>query len=269
MRIVKTPGASLLVVEAGPKDAPPILLSNSLGTSNHMWDDVAAILSDRFRVIRYDTRGHGGSLGNDRAFEIADLAGDVVAIINALGLSKVHFAGLSLGGMTGQVLGVEEPARLASLSLLATSAYMPPPSAWTARAATVRAEGAQAILPATLERWFTPGYLKRQTPQARRIAEEFARVDREGYAACCEAIARMDLRASASRIKAHTLIIAGADDPATPVSMAEDLHRSISGSRLIMLKPAAHLLAVEQPEKVAEHLAQHVLRCCEEGATCP
>ncbi len=267
MSYIDTPGARLLVRDCGPAHAPPIVLSNSLGTTHHMWDEVSSILSEHFRVIRYDTRGHGGSVWDGSPFEIADLAADVIAILDELRITKAHFAGLSLGGMTGQVLGADHPARIATLSLLATSAYMPPPSGWTDRAVLVRREGTKAILPATLERWFTQGCLKRQTPQVRLIGEEFIDIDREGYGACCEAISRMDLRELGAKISVPTLIIAGANDVATPIEMARDLHQGIADSRLVVLEPAAHLLAVEQPLMVAEHLSRHVLGLSAVGAT--
>lgn len=268
MRYVRSPGARLLVNDAGPTDAPAIMLSNSLGATHHMWDGVAAILTERFRVVRYDTRGHGGSMADDSPFEIEDLACDAIAILDALGIDKVHFAGLSLGGMTGQVLGADHPGRLASLALLATSAYMPPASGWTERAARVRREGAGAILPATLERWFTSGFMLTSPDAVMPIADAFMRTDREGYAACCEAISRMDLRSRILGLTVPTLVIAGANDIATPPSMGRDLCRAIIDAQLVVLEPAAHLLAVEQPGEVAKLLSQHVLRHALQGAAC-
>ena len=257
-RFVTTRGARLWVGESGLSDAPAILLSNSLGTTHRMWNTVASILSDRFRVIRYDTRGHGASSSNAMHFQIGDLARDVIGILDDMNIDKVHFAGLSLGGMTGQFLAAVYPHRLASLSLLATTAFMPPASSWLDRAALVRREGTRAILPATLSRWFTPDALQSRAPDVQGVADDFAAISREGYAGCCEAIARMDLRESLPKVSVATLIIAGANDPATPPSMSEAMHASIQGSRLILLEPAAHLLAVEQPEAVAHHLGDHV-----------
>lgn len=261
MPFIETPSSALFLTEAGPSDRPAILFSNSLGTTHRMWDAVVEELAPDFRCIRYDTRGHGASRQKTAdGFEIADLAGDAIAILDNLGLARVHFAGLSLGGMTGQALAARYPQRLASLTLMATTAHMPPAQAWLDRAALVRREGTRAILEATLQRWFTPGFLAAEAPAIGTISRDFAANDAEGYAACCEAIARMDLRALLPEIVAETLVIAGHQDPATPVSMSEFLEAQIPNARLAVLDPAAHLLAVEQPASVARLVADQVAR---------
>jgi 3-oxoadipate enol-lactonase len=261
MPFIETPSATLFVTEAGPADRPAILFSNSLGTTHRMWDAVVEELAPDFRCIRYDTRGHGTSRRKGRAaFEIADLAEDAIAILDNLGLERVHFAGLSLGGMTGQALAARHPQRLASLTLMATTAHMPLAQAWLDRAALVRREGTGAILAATLQRWFTPGYLEANPPAIGVISRDFATNDAEGYAACCEAIARMDLRALLPDISVQTLVVAGQQDPATPVSMSEFLCDQIPNARLVVLDPAAHLLAVEQPAASARLIADQIAR---------
>lgn len=258
MPFVQTPDVTLFVTEAGAPDRPPILFSNSLGTTHRMWDGVVDELSAQYCCIRYDTRGHGASTRAKGAFEIGDLADDVVRILDNLGIEQVHFAGLSLGGMTGQAFALCHPTRLRSLTLMATTAHMPPAQSWIDRAASVRANGTAHILDATLPRWFTAGFLEAGPHAIDRVMREFSMIDAEGYAACCEAIARMDLRMSLPRIAAPTLVIAGQQDPATPVGMSEFLRDTIPGSRLQVLDPAAHLLAVEQPMATAVQLAQHV-----------
>lgn len=261
MPFLETASATLFVTEAGPSDRPAILFSNSLGTTHRMWDAVVEELAPDFRCIRYDTRGHGASRRkNAAAFEIADLAEDAIAILDHLGLECVNFAGLSLGGMTGQALAARFPHRLASLALMATTAHMPPAQGWLDRAALVRREGTAAILEATLQRWFTPGYLEARLPAIDTISRDFVANDADGYAACCEAIARMDLRLLLPDIAVQTLVIAGQQDPATPVSMSEFLCAHIPDARLVVLDPAAHLLAVEQPASVARILADRVAR---------
>lgn len=218
MPFITTPSATLFATEAGPADRPAILFANSLGTTHRMWDAVVEELAPDFRCIRFDMRGHGASRRtNSAAFGIADLAEDAIAILDNLGLARVHFAGLSLGGMTGQALAARHPQRLASLTLMATTAHLPPAQGWLDRAALVRREGTKAILEATLERWFTPGYLAAGPPALATISRDFAANDAEGYAACCEAIACMDLRPAIAGIVAPTLVIAGQQDPATPV----------------------------------------------------
>jgi 3-oxoadipate enol-lactonase len=258
MPFVQTDDVTLFVTEAGPADAPPILFANSLGTTHRMWDAVVAELSAEFRCIRTDMRGHGASTRGREPFDVSDLASDVIAILDNLGIDKVHFAGLSLGGMTGQALAINHPARLASLTLMATTAFMPPASAWNDRAALIRRDGTQAILENTLQRWFTAGFVESSPDRVQRIASEFSGLNAHGYAACCEAIGRMDLRNALHRVQAPTLIIAGAQDPATPVAMAQALEAAIASAKLVVLNQAAHLLAVEQPAAVATHLARHV-----------
>lgn len=258
MPFVQTENVTLFVTEAGSPDAPAIIFSNSLGTTHRMWDAVVAELSTEFRCIRYDTRGHGASTRAKSAFQVEDLASDAIAVLDNLEVRKAHFVGLSLGGMTGQSLAHNNSHRLLSLTLMATSAFMPPASAWLERAAHVRAEGTRSILDATLPRWFTPGFRASHAGWVRKIADEFATLDNEGYASCCEAIAAMDLRPLLSGIHVPTSIIAGADDPATPVAMLKELHKSIPQSAFTLVRNAAHLLAVEQHEQAARHVRNHV-----------
>ncbi len=258
MPYVQTRGVTLFVTEAGSPHAPPILFANSLGTTHRMWDAVAAELSADFRCIRCDTRGHGASIHIGGAYEIADLADDALAILDNLGIGRVHFAGLSLGGMTGQSFAARHPQRLRSLTLMATSAFMPTREAWESRAALVRREGARAIVEATKERWFTQGFRDAAPAAVKSVADIFSGIDADGYAAACEAIARMDLRPLLPAISAPTLVIAGREDPATPPAMADELAAGITGARLSLLSPAAHLLAVERAAETAELLRSFV-----------
>lgn len=258
MPFVQNADVTLFVTESGPVNTPAIIFSNSLGATHRMWDAVVAELSSDFRCIRYDTRGHGASTVSRNSFEIEALADDVCDILDNLGVQQVHFAGLSLGGMTGQALALKAPERLASVTLMATTAHMPPASAWNDRAALVRREGTQAIVDATVQRWFTPGFIAASKPSVDRIATEFSNINAQGYAACCEAIGRMDLREQIKSIDTPTLIIAGQQDPATPVAMSTEMAASIAKSRLVVLDPAAHLLAVEQPDSVVEALRAHI-----------
>lgn len=258
MPFLDTGATRLFFMSQGPATAPAILFSNSLGTTHRMWDAVVDELAAEFRCIRYDTRGHGASDVPRGAYEIGDLADDAAAILDDLGVERAHFAGLSLGGMVGQAFAVRHPVRLASLTLMATTAFFPTRESWYERAALVRREGTQAILPATLERWFTPGFRASAPTVVKAVADDFAASDREGYAAACEAIGRMDLRPIRNSITAPTTIIAGAEDPATPLAMAETLREGIAGATLVTLSPAAHLLAVEQAAKVSSTLHRSV-----------
>jgi 3-oxoadipate enol-lactonase len=238
----------------GPADAPALVFSNSLGTTHRMWDAVVERLDKQFRCIRYDTRGHGASTVSPGAFDMADLADDLAALLDHLELAAAHVAGLSLGGMTAQALAVRHAPRVRSLTLMATSAFMPTKAAWDDRAALVRREGTAAIIDATLQRWFTPAFAQSASPVFGKVRDVFIATDRNGYAACCEAIGAMDLRPDLPRIKAQTFIIAGRDDPATPVAMMEEMAVGIGRATLAVIPHAAHLLAVEQPAATAELL---------------
>ena len=221
-----------------------------------MWDAVVAELQNDFRCLRYDTRGHGASSVSAQVFEIAELADDLAALLDGVGIKAAHIAGLSLGGMTAQSFAVRHPKRVASLTLMATTAYMPTEAAWNERAALVRRRGTQVIIEPTLERWFTEGFRSGEAEALCSVQEAFCGMDPSGYASCCEAIGRMDLRPELANIKAPTTIIAGEQDPVTPVSMARALCDGIRGAKLHVLSPAAHLLAVEQPELTARYLSE-------------
>lgn len=253
MPLIETNGTRIFHDLSGPEGAPVVAFSNSLGATLEMWDAQARALAGRYRVLRYDTRGHGRSPVVDAPASIETLADDLIGLLDALGIDRAHVVGLSLGGMTAQALAARRPERVHGLVLMATSAHLP--GAWNERAALVRAQGTAAIADATMSRWFTPAFA--QTAPALLAAQraEFLGIDPRGYAVCCEAIGTMDLRATDAAITAPTLIIAGADDPATPPAMSEDLRARIADSELIVLPRAAHLLAVERADLVNRHLA--------------
>ncbi|MEJ1161458.1 3-oxoadipate enol-lactonase [Prosthecomicrobium sp. N25] len=260
MPFVSNGAVRLFHMSQGPAGAPPVLFSNSLGTTHRMWDSVVDQLAAEFRCIRYDTRGHGASDVPAAAYEIEDLADDAAAILDHLDIERAHVVGLSLGGMVGQAFALRYPSRTISLTLMATTAYFPTRENWYQRAALVRREGTQEILGATLERWFTEGFRTRAPAAVAAVADVFRSIDRNGYAAACEAIGRMDLRPLLGEITPPVTIIGGTEDPATPPSMARALHEAIARSRLVMLSPAAHLLAVEQAPRVCAELRESFAR---------
>ena len=242
----------------GPADAPVLVLSNSLGTDMGMWDDQLPSLVDRFRVLRYDQRGHGRSPAPPGPYTIAELAGDALDLLDRLGLERVSLCGVSLGGMTGMWLAVNAPERLDRLALCCTSAYLPPRENWTERAATVRARGTEAVADAQLERWFTPALAERRPDAVERTRQALLATPPEGYAGCCEAIAAHDLRAHVASIRAPTLVLAAADDPATPPEHGRLIAEAVEGARLVVLERGRHLAAVEHPGEFARAVLAHL-----------
>jgi 3-oxoadipate enol-lactonase len=241
----------------GPDDAPVLVLSNSIGSTSAMWDPQMSALSERFRVVRYETRGHAGAPVPDGPYTLDDLGGDVVALLDRLGVERAHFAGLSLGGMTGMWLGVNAPERIDRLALLCTSAMLARDVDWPARAATVRAEGTEAIAAATVERWFTEPYRRANAEVAERWRATIAATPAEGYAGCAEAIGAMDLEDDIAAVRAPTLVIAGRHDPATPPPHGELIAARIPGARLEIVD-GAHLSNYERPDEVTGLLVDHL-----------
>jgi 3-oxoadipate enol-lactonase/4-carboxymuconolactone decarboxylase len=230
----------------GPDDAPVVMFSNSLGTTLEMWDDQAAALADRYRVLRFDTRGHGRSPVPPGPYTVGDLADDALALLDRLELPRVLFCGLSLGGAIGMTLALRAPERIERLVLASTALEFGPPEQWHERATTVRSEGMDAIAPAGMERWFTPA----------ADAELVARFDAmlraqpvDGYAACCEAIAALDLRGQLGGVRVPTLTIAGADDPVTPPEKLAAIAAEVPGARSILIEGARHIVNAEQADR--------------------
>ena len=241
----------------GPEDAPALVLSNSLGTTLAMWDPQVEPLAQRFRLVRYDTRGHGGSQIPPGPYSIEDLGQDVVDLLDHLEIARAHVVGLSLGGMTAMWVAINAPERVEKLVLICTSPRMDPAQMWADRAATVRERGTQAIADSTLERWLTDGYRARHDLSDLRAA--FVGTDDEGYASCCAAIEHMDLVPNLDGISASTLVIGAAQDPATPPDQhAKAIAEGIPGSRLEVLDPGAHLVSVERADDVTGLILEHL-----------
>ncbi|WP_410591652.1 3-oxoadipate enol-lactonase [Amycolatopsis sp. lyj-23] len=249
-------------VAEGPADGPVVVFGGSLGSDLRMWEpQVAPLVQRGFRVVRYDTRGHGASPVPPGPYELDDLGADVLALLDELGVERAHLVGLSLGGMTGMWLGIHAPERVASLVLCCTSAKLGPPSMWAERARTVRAEGTAAVAEAGVSRWLTGGYRERHPDRAEFLRAMIAAVPAEGYAACCGVIERMDLLDLLPKITAPTLVIAGADDPATsPEEHARPIAEGIPGARLEVVADAAHLGSYEQPAEFGRLILDHLER---------
>ena len=245
MPFVEVDQARLRYDVAGSSDSTPLLLIHSLGCALEMWDPQQADFADRFRVIRYDARGHGkSSLGPARELSVEQLGRDAIAILDALGVEKAHWCGLSLGSMTSMWVAVQHPQRVASLILSSSSAYLPPRETWNSRIETALQRGMGALVDTILGRWFTAEFLQQHPESVQPIRAMLLATDPAGYAACCAAIRDMDQRDSIGAIRAPTLVIAGARDPATPPEHAELIRERIPGARLTVLD-AAHLSNVE------------------------
>ena len=237
-------------VEEGRPDGPVVLLAGSLGSTLEMWDPQVPALSERYRVVRYDARGHGRSPVPPGPYALDDLVDDAVALLDRLGVERAHVVGLSLGGMTALRLAAREPHRVDRLAVLCSSSLLGPASAWQERARLVRAEGTAAVAPTVVQRWFTPA-LREQRPELVRAMELMVgATPADGYASCCEAIAAMDLRADLARVACPTLALAGAEDPATPPEHLAAIAQGVAGAQLLVLPGAAHLANVEQSAAV-------------------
>jgi 3-oxoadipate enol-lactonase len=243
----------------GPIASPVVMLSNSLGTDLGMWDGQLDALAEHFRVLRYDQRGHGRSPAPPGPYTIAELAGDALDLLERLGLERVSFCGVSIGGMTGQWLAVNAPERIDRLALCCTSAHLPPREMWTERAETVLTEGMSAVVDAALERWFTPEFREQSPDVVGRTRQTLLRTPPEGYAGCCEAIGSHDLRGQLGEIRAPTLVIAGGDDPATPPDHGRQIAEAVDGARFELVERARHLANVERADEVNRLLLDHLL----------
>ena len=241
----------------GPAGAPVVVLSNSLGATRGMWDPQVPPLAERYRVVTYDTRGHGDSPAPPGPYALDDLVDDLVALLDAVGAPTTHVAGLSLGGMTAMRLAAREPGRVDRLALLCTSAKTDP-QGFLDRAAAARSGGTAPLAPAVVGRWLTPGFAAEHPDLVARLEGMIAAADDEGYAACCEVVAGMDLRSDLGRIGAPTLVVAGADDPALPPEHQRAIAQGIAGAELLEVAPAAHLANLERTLEVTGALLAHL-----------
>jgi 3-oxoadipate enol-lactonase len=245
-------------VADGPPAAPVVVLGGSLGSTLEMWQPQLPALTPRFRLIRYDHRGHGGSPSAPGPYRLDDLGADVIELLDRLGIERAHVGGLSLGGMVAMWLAIHAPERVGRLALMCTSANVGPPPRWTERAAAVRRGEIDAVADTIVERWFTAAFAAQEPEQIEHFRTMIASSDPEGYAGCCEAIGAMNLLPELGRVQAPTLIIAGADDPSTPPEHAEAIAARVPAARVEVLQAAAHLASWEQAEAVNALLVDHL-----------
>ena len=246
----------------GREAAPVVMLSHSLASSMVMWNPQLASLEPHFKVLRYDMRGHGGSTAPDGAYTLELLADDAVALLDALRIDTVHFVGLSIGGMIGQGIALNHADRLKSLTLCDTSAVMPDEAQPTlkARIAAARQSGMADQVDGTLERWFTPEYLRANSPEVEMIRQQIRATPLAGYIGCSEALRGLNYLERLPEITLATLIMVGEEDPGTPVAVAEAIHERIAGSVLVVLPAARHLSNIEQAEAFNQALMNFLLQ---------
>jgi 3-oxoadipate enol-lactonase len=242
---------------AGPEDAPVVVLSNSLGATRAMWDPQLPALAERYRVVSYDTRGHGASPAPAGPYTLDDLVDDVLALLDRVGAERAHVVGLSLGGMTALRLAAREPQRVHRLAVLCSSAKTEP-QGFLDRAAAVRADGTAPIAEAVVSRWLTPPYAAAHPDLVARLQAMVVGCDDEGYAACAEVVAGIDLRDDLGRITAPTLVVSGAEDRALPPAHQQAIADGIGGAELLTVSPGAHLANLEQPLQVSGALLGHL-----------
>jgi len=247
---IKANGIQMNYELSGEKGAPVVVLNHSLSSSLLMWNPQMDVLNPYFQVLRYDIRGHGGSDAPAGAYTLELLVEDVIGLLDGLNIHKVHFVGLSMGGMIGQGLALNYSHRLKSLALCDTAAIVPAEaqSIWQERIDKARKKGMEALLEETMERWFTPSFLKQNSPMLALIRKQFLVTPVSGYIGCAEAIRKLNYLDRLSLIKMPTLIMVGEEDPGTPVSASEAMHERISNSKLVILPSARHLSNVEQTE---------------------
>ena len=248
--IIEANGLQINCELSGKKQAPVVVLSHSLACSMVMWRPQLDLLEPHFHVLRYDTRGHGGSDAPPGPYTLEQLIDDAIGILDQLGFDRVYWVGLSMGGMIGQGLALSYPGRIDRLVLADTAAIIPDEAqpVWQERIDAVHNGGMPAVSESTLERWFTPNYLKQNSPEIEQIRQQILATPVAGYIGCSEAIRRLNYLTRLSAIQTSTLITVGADDPATPVAASEAMHAQIKDSRLVVIPDAAHLSNIEQTQ---------------------
>jgi 3-oxoadipate enol-lactonase len=243
-------------------EGPWVTLSHSLACNLHMWDEEAKRLSKRYKVLRYDTRGHGASGAPAGAYSLEILADDLHSLLQALNVKATHFVGLSMGGMIGQTFALKYPGMFTSLALCDTTSRYPAEAAglWAERIKTVETQGMEPLVTPTLERWFTRPFRKAHPEVVERVAAMIRATPPPGYIGCSHAIPKINLTARLKEIRCPAVVIVGKDDPGTPVAMAEEIHQSLPGSTLVVIASAAHLSNLEQPDAFNRALGDFIDR---------
>jgi 3-oxoadipate enol-lactonase len=246
----------------GPEDAPVVLLSASLGTTWEMWDELTDVLAGPYRVVRYDTRGHGRSPVPPGPYTMTELAGDVVGLADSLGIDTFGFVGLSLGGAIGQQLALDHGDRLGAVVLCCTLPAFGEPAGWRERAASVRASGMGVLAGPTRGRWFTPEFAAAHPDRVEELIGMLTGVDPEGYASCCEALADFSVADRLGSVDVPVRVVAAAEDPVAPPDACARMAGLIPGADLVVVPEASHIASAARPDDfaaaVTEHLGRHL-----------
>lgn len=256
MQMIELNGITMHYADQGDPNGAPVVFSNSLGTDFRLWDQLLPLLPKSLRLIRYDTRGHGLTSAPEGDYFMGDLVGDAAALLDHLGVKDCVFVGLSIGGMIAQGLAAERLDLVRAIVLSNTAAKIGTPTMWHERMDAVRAGGIEALQAAILERWFAARYHHEQPTTLTGWRHMLCRTSVAGYLGCSAAIAETDLFDSTARLTLPTLAIAGSEDGSTPPDLVRETADLIKGSRFALIRDAAHLPCVEQPEEYAAILTE-------------
>jgi 3-oxoadipate enol-lactonase len=259
---VRVNGIDVAYELSGPVEAPVVALSHSLAACYDMWEPQMTALRARYRVLRFDTRGHGCSDAPPGPYSTAMIAEDARQLFAALGIRRLHFVGLSMGGVLGQVLAAADPGLIQSLAICCSLAKVPAAAVagWEERIQTATSQGMEPLVEGTIGRWFTPPFIQARADVVDRVRAMIRATPPAGYVGCGGFIRSLDITGGFARITAPTLVICGADDPSTPPALSQAIHAGIKGSTLIELKSAAHFANMEQPEAFNQALLAHLAR---------
>ena len=257
MGFVRANGGVIHYRDEGPRDGPAIVLVNALGSDLRIWDEAGAHLIRDFRVIRYDKRGHGLSEAGPDRYDMADYAGDLAGLLDALGVARTTLVGLSIGGLVAQQLYRDRPDLVGRLVLSDTASKIGDNASWDARIAAIEAGGVEAVADGVLDRWFTADFRARRRDELTGWRTMLVRTPKQGYLAACGALKRADLRPHAGAIAVPTLCLVGDEDGSTPVALVRETAARIPGAAFRVIAGAGHIPGIEQPEETAQLLARH------------
>ena len=240
-------GISIHYVVEG--QGPWMVMSHSLACNVSMWDEQAAVLARSYRVLRFDTRGHGASDAPAGAYTLDLLSDDLIGLMDSVGIDSAHFVGLSMGGMIGMTSALKHPGRFLSLALCDTSSRVPPEAApvWESRIKTAKEQGMGPLVEPTLQRWFTEPFYKAEKSVMARVGQMIRTTPVDGYVGCCHAIPKIDITDRLGAIRCPTRVIVGDQDVGTPVAMSRAIQEAIPGADLVVIPSASHLSNLEQP----------------------